>query len=312
MTYYDVLWRIHAVLMSISFTALTGGIVISRFYFKKKWRYKTHKKLGITAGITGVTGLLLALIMVQISSGVHLTSLHTLLGAVTGLLLILTPLAGLQIRKSKKKKQMKLSHRTMGYFTLLLAIFTILSGLLFTGILRLPSRETASAVPAETAVSSGQTDQKAVSSSNFSINQVQVGDILFSWRIENGYLEGELKSPGKGWVAVGFNPENLMQGADFVIGYVEDGNVYIRDDYGSWYTSHDSDISMNGSEDIEVLGGGEDESGTTIQFRKPLSSEDVNDHTFAIGEEIPVIFAYSNEDSFTGMHLKKGKAKIRF
>ncbi|RKX72564.1 MAG: hypothetical protein DRP49_08825, partial [Spirochaetes bacterium] len=254
MTSYDILWRIHAVLMSISFAALSSGIVISRFYFKKKWRYKIHKKLGITAGITGVTGLLLAFTIVQISSGAHLTSPHTILGAVTGLLLILTPLAGLQIRKTKKKKQMKLSHRTMGYITLILVTLTIISGLLFTGILRLPSRESASVVSEvvseETVVSNGQTDQQAVSSSNFSKNQVQVGDMLFSWRIENDYLEGELKSPGKGWVAIGFNPENLMQGADFVIGYVEDGNVYIRDDYGSWYTSHDSDISMNGSEDI--------------------------------------------------------------
>ncbi|RKX78764.1 MAG: hypothetical protein DRP60_05175 [Spirochaetes bacterium] len=312
MTSYDILWRIHAVLMSISFAALSSGIVISRFYFKKKWRYKIHKKLGITAGITGVTGLLLAFTIVQISSGAHLTSPHTILGAVTGLLLILTPLAGLQIRKTKKKKQMKLSHRTMGYITLVLIIFTILSGLLFTGILRLPISKSGTVVSAKTVVSSGQGEQQSVSSSSFSENQIEVAGILFSWRIENGYLEGELKSPGKGWVAVGFNPENLMQGADFVIGYVEDGNVYVRDDYGSWYTSHDSDISMNGSEDIEVLGGGEDESGTTVQFRKPLSSEDANDHTFTIGEEIPVIFAYSNEDSFTGMHLKKGKTKIRF
>jgi len=113
-------------------------------------------------------------------------------------------------------------------------------------------------------------------------------------------------------VAIGFNPEKMMQGADFVIAYAEGGEVFARDDYGSWYTSHDSDISLGGSDDIEIISGSEDESGTTVQFRKPLSSEDANDHTFSIGEEIPVIFAYSNDDSFTGMHLKKGKAKIRF
>ncbi len=306
MTTYDILWRIHAVLMSTSFTALLSGIVISRFYFKKKWRYKTHRKLGITAGITGVTGLVLAITMVQISSGAHLTSLHTISGAATGLLLILTPLAGLHIRRSKKKKQMKLSHKTMGYITLILVTYTIVSGLIFTGILRLPVSESG------TEVSSGQTDQKTVRSSNFSENQIEVAGILFSWRIENGYLEGELKSPGKGMAAVGFNPENLMQGADFVIGYVENGKVYIRDDFGSWYTSHDSDITLGGTKDVEILGGSENESGTTIQFRKPLSSEDINDHTFTIGEEIPVIFSYSDEDSFTGMHLDKGKAKITF
>jgi len=61
---YTTLWIIHAVLMGTSVTALSSGILISHFYYKRKWRYKTHRRLGITAGITGTSGLILAVTLV--------------------------------------------------------------------------------------------------------------------------------------------------------------------------------------------------------------------------------------------------------
>ena len=117
---YDILWRIHAILMGTAFTALLSGILISHYFKKKKWRYKTHNRLGIFAGITSVAGLLLAVAMVQKSSGAHLTSPHTVAGAAAGLILIITPIVGLSIRKAKKKKLTKRFHKTMGYTTLIL------------------------------------------------------------------------------------------------------------------------------------------------------------------------------------------------
>lgn len=124
--------------MSTSFLSLLSGILISLIYKKKKWRYKTHRTLGIIAGSTGVTALILAGVMVQVYSGVHFTSRHAIFGGVTALLLILTPLAGLRIKKSKKKKPLRNAHRIMGYITAAFMIFTILSGLLFAGVISLP------------------------------------------------------------------------------------------------------------------------------------------------------------------------------
>ena len=79
--------------------------------------------------------------MVQISRGVHFTSLHAILGGITGLLLITTPFAGLNIRKVKNKKRMKLIHKSSGYITLLMMAVTVYSGLLFTGIISRASGE---------------------------------------------------------------------------------------------------------------------------------------------------------------------------
>lgn len=287
MMVYDLLWKTHAVLMSSAYVSLLTGIAISLFYKKRKWRYKTHRALGIFAGTSGITALLIALVMVQVYSGVHFTSIHAVSGGITGLLLVLTPFIGLRIRKAKNKKKHRAMHRLLGYTTTVAMTVTILFGLIISGILmRIPD------------VQDGQT--------------ITAGGVEFSWEIDGGYLEGTLKAPGEGWIAVGFNPENMMEGADFVIGYVSGDEVFIRDDYGSWLTSHDSDVSLGGSDDIIILGGIENRSGTEIRFRKSLEAVDEFDHEFIPGQEIPVIFAFSDKDSFTGMHRGRGKATIRF
>lgn len=54
--------------------------------------------------------------------------------------------------------------------------------------------------------------------------------------MEGDQPEVILSAPTEGWVAVAFNPTEMMQGANFIIGYVQDGQVYIRNDYGNWHT----------------------------------------------------------------------------
>jgi len=141
---------------------------------------------------------------------------------------------------------------------------------------------------------------------------VTVSGITFEWTIDGTYLEGTLSSPQSGWVAVGFAPESVMQGADFVIGYVEGGDVFIRDDYGNRRTSHTPDTREGGSDDVTVVSGSETSAGTVITFRIPLDSGDDRDHRFVNGQTIPVIFASSRSDNFTGIHNMKGKTDITF
>jgi hypothetical protein len=132
---HDVLWRSHAVLMTISLLAIVSGIVISLACKKKRWRYQTHRKLGITAGISGVTALVLGVVMVQLSGGFHLVSPHAWAGTISGVLLIATPVMGLQIAKVKKKLLVRRVHRISGYVTAASMMFTVVLGLRYVGIL---------------------------------------------------------------------------------------------------------------------------------------------------------------------------------
>lgn len=290
---YEILWRVHAILISSSVLAAIAGVFISVVHKKKKWRHRVHKTLGIYAGISAVTAIIIAVIMVQITKGRHFTTLHGLAGGIAAVFFVLTPMGGLLIRKVKKKKLFRLLHRITGWITLAAAVTAVFFGLILTGIIN----------------TSSNNDLIVNSSAG---NSVSAGGVDFRWEIREGYIYGTLHSAERGWVSVGFNPESMMQGADFVIAYVEQGEVFIRDDYGSWLTSHAPDIGSGGTDDAEIVSGFEDETGTTVKFRKPLVSTDDKDHDFVNGEEIPVIFAFSRNDGFKAMHAGRGKAYIKF
>lgn len=299
---YEILWRVHAILMSTSFISMICAVVISIVWKKKKWRYKAHRALGIYAGISGVTALLAAVVMVQINSGYHLTSRHALGGAFTAVLLIATPLIALRIKTSKKKRLLKRVHKVLGYLTLLFMTVTIFFGLLFVGLINIPEKKKSSDIA----------EPKLSSLTEQAVNTVTVSGITLSWEIIGDYIEATLEAETEGWIAIGLNPEQMMQGADFIIGYVKDDEVFIQDDYGSWFTSHASDDSMGGSDDIEILGGEEKKGKTTIHFRRPLTSDDEFDHNIIRGETISVLFALGTKDDFTSMHKGRGKIDITF
>ncbi|MBN2626365.1 MAG: DOMON domain-containing protein [Spirochaetales bacterium] len=141
---------------------------------------------------------------------------------------------------------------------------------------------------------------------------VTVSGITFEWSIDGTDLTGTLRSSEKGWVAVGFNPTSIMEGADFIIGYVDKGEVFIRDDYGNRRTSHTPDTRGGGSDNVTAVSGSESSAGTVITFRIPLDSGDERDHKFVNGQSIPVIFAASRSDNFTGIHNMRGKTEITF
>ncbi len=105
-----------------------------------------------------------------------------------------------------------------------------------------------------------------------------------------------------GWIAVGFNPGRMMQNADILIGYIQNGEVFIEDHFGSGYTKHKPDIDLGGTDDITVLGGTEEDDKTTLEFSIPLHSRDSNDQRLEKGEEYKVIFAYGKKDNFKSYH----------
>lgn len=121
---YQILWIVHAILMGVAFLSLTTGFVLFRVS-KRNFRY--HKALGLGGSVTGYVALILAVVMVQIGGGFHLSSVHALTGAAAGLGLITVPLLGL--------KRKRLPHRMGGYITLLLMGAAILLGLTMMGIL---------------------------------------------------------------------------------------------------------------------------------------------------------------------------------
>ncbi len=133
---------------------------------------------------------------------------------------------------------------------------------------------------------------------------ITIDRITFTWKPEGGNLNATVKAPTTGWVAVGFDPAVAMKDANLIIGYVKNGQVFIRDDYGSELTGHDADVNGGGQDNVTNKSGKEEEGVTEISFTIPLDSGDERDRKLVVGQTHKVLLAYgpNGADNFTTQH----------
>lgn len=117
---------------------------------------------------------------------------------------------------------------------------------------------------------------------------------------EFGYFA--LKSPGSGWLAIGFSPTDFHMGANYLFFSVIDGETVASDEYGVSQFVHESDLVLGGSLDIDDYSGVEDQ-GTVVEFKFRLNSGDDYDIVLEIGNSYSIILAYNEiEDNFDAKH----------
>ncbi|MDD3997572.1 MAG: DOMON domain-containing protein [Sphaerochaetaceae bacterium] len=161
-------------------------------------------------------------------------------------------------------------------------------------------------------ITAGGADEKPAVSTD-KPNEVVFGENwLASWNFEDDAIRFTLVAPTIGWVGIGFNPSRMMKDADYILAYVADGEVFIRDDFGNGLTSHVSDISLGGTQTVEVIDGSEANGITTVTFRLPKSSGDAFDVVFNPGQRYKIIAAYGSNgfDNFTGMHKARKSIEV--
>jgi len=143
-------------------------------------------------------------------------------------------------------------------------------------------------------------------------HSVEIAGVEVYWANDAARLWVGLIAPGTGYVAVGFDPERQMEGANYIIGYVKDGKLYVRDDYGTERTSHMADIDRGGTDDILASAGTEWPDHTVLEFVIPLDSGDAMDKVLVPGSAYAALVAYHDlQDSFTARHSRRGAGEIR-
>ena len=123
--------------------------------------------------------------------------------------------------------------------------------------------------------------------------EISKSGITLQWKVVGDNLDVILNAPTTGWVAVGFDPSNRMQGANIILGKVNNGIPEVRDDFGSAPTDHTEDVSQ----DVTPNGGTEVDGITTVSFIIPLDSEDPMDKPLVEGESYKVILSYGSNDN---------------
>jgi hypothetical protein len=143
-------------------------------------------------------------------------------------------------------------------------------------------------------------------------HRTEIVGVEVSWANDATYLRVGLAAPGTGFVAIGFDPVRQMEGANFILGYVEDGKAYFRDDFGTESTAHMADVDRGGVENIVSSAGAEWADRTVLEFIIPLDSGDALDKPLVPGNTYTVLLAYHDlRDGFTTRHSRRGVGEIQ-
>jgi hypothetical protein len=122
---------------------------------------------------------------------------------------------------------------------------------------------------------------------------------------DDDYIYIGLIGPGSGWVAIGFSPVEVHLGADFIFGAVIYGDTFVSDQYGSEQYKHQMDVSLGGSDDIIEYAGTEN-SGTVIEIKRRMNSEDSYDILLESGKVYSIMIAYhQTDDDFEVRHTER-------
>lgn len=135
-------------------------------------------------------------------------------------------------------------------------------------------------------------------------NEVSSDDFSLRWKVIGDSLRCMLRAQTSGWVAVGFDPEEDMDQANLIIGYVRENTTYVRDDWGTSETAHAADTDLGGVNNVTRVFGRQEGSFTEIRFTIPLNSGDIFDKILIPGQSYNIIVArgLNNADNFDSMH----------
>ncbi|MBC8430973.1 MAG: DOMON domain-containing protein [Desulfobacterales bacterium] len=142
-------------------------------------------------------------------------------------------------------------------------------------------------------------------------HKIDVEKMSFHWEVAGTVLHVKLTAKTTGWVGIGFNPSEAMQDANFILGYVKNGEAKVTDDYGTSYTKHQQDSKLGGQKNISNVVGKEENGMTEIRFTIPLNSGDAKDKALSIDTETVVLLAYgAGRDSFKARHKFRTTLKV--
>ena len=143
-------------------------------------------------------------------------------------------------------------------------------------------------------------------------HETAIGDVNVWWYNDAEFLFLAMEASTTGWVAVGIDPVNRMQGADFIFGAVVDGEAMIWDAFGTAPVgnAHPPDEELGGTNDIVAYAGVEDGGVTRFEVQIPLDSGDEFDKPLEPGRTYAVIVAVGTSDSFDARHSSRATGSI--
>jgi hypothetical protein len=161
---------------------------------------------------------------------------------------------------------------------------------------------------------SGDKEEAVVSTATDSASSASLDNASLAWEVSGEEIIFTFAANTTGWISVGFNPSRVMKDAQYVIGYVADGQTAVRDDFGTGTFAHGPDTDLGGTDDIRLISGREENGWTELVFALPIDSGDEYDVPLTIGETHKILIAYGpdGKDDFRTKHTFKTSFEATF
>ncbi len=143
------------------------------------------------------------------------------------------------------------------------------------------------------------------------VHRLLLGGMDVHWTNDADLLWVALSAPATGYVSVGFDPIDRKVGANYIIGYVKDGEAVVRDHVGTRGNLHDADTAVGGEDNLLASAGTEIDGRTILEFVIPLDSGDPKDRPLEPGGTYEIQVAYQlSRDDFISWHSRHGAAQF--
>lgn len=140
--------------------------------------------------------------------------------------------------------------------------------------------------------------------------QVEKNGMVVRWAIQQDRLHFEMTAPTRGWVAVGLNTKDQLEGTNLIMGAVEEEFYRIDDRYIVAPGNHRSMGELGSTDQIRNRYGKEDQTHTVVQFTIPTAAVDHYHQTLVAGKPYFLLMAYSAEDDFDHHSIMRTTIKI--
>ncbi|MCB0641506.1 MAG: hypothetical protein KDC44_07690 [Phaeodactylibacter sp.] len=118
--------------------------------------------------------------------------------------------------------------------------------------------------------------------------------VTLYYELQPDSIEIELFAPTQGWLAIGFNREDAIVGADLLQFAVTSEGLRAEDQFVRKPQVHPRDTEQN----LRILSFREDQQGTMVRFKIPMRSGDPQDFEHQTHAPFFLILAYSAADDF--------------
>ncbi|MGC9399360.1 MAG: DOMON domain-containing protein [Anaerolineae bacterium] len=136
-------------------------------------------------------------------------------------------------------------------------------------------------------------------------DEAAFGEMRLWWRHDGEYLYLAMEGPTKGWISVGIEPTRAMKDANFLFGYVEEGEAQFWDAFGTAPVgaAHPPDEELGGTDDVVAFAGVEEAGVTRFEVQIPLASGDKYDKALTPGATYAIIVAMGPTDEYNSKHF---------